>query len=131
MQQLLGGKAPFHISLLCELYLQLLPANVQTILVSANEMSIDKLAELADRIMDVATPFVTTVSASTLDDGIRGLISKRSIRSYEHRKCHASEVFLTQMEGGGTVRVGGPLHMDVHPKDNQSRTLCVGTTRDS
>ena len=40
------------------------------ILALADEISIDKLAEMADRIMDMATPMVTTVSISTGDDGI-------------------------------------------------------------
>ena len=74
MQQLLGGKAPFDSSLLCKLFLQRLPSNVHTILASADEMSIDTLAEMANRIMDVAIPMVTAVSASTGDDGIRKLI---------------------------------------------------------
>ena len=39
-------------------------------------MSIDKVAKMADRIMDVATPIATAVSASIEDDSIRvrGLI---------------------------------------------------------
>ena len=40
------------------------------ILASVNEMSIDKLAEMAERIMDVAIPIVPIVSTSTGDDGI-------------------------------------------------------------
>ena len=40
------------------------------ILASANEISIDKLAEMANRIMDVATPIVPAISASTGDDDI-------------------------------------------------------------
>ena len=40
------------------------------ILASANALSIDKLAEMANRIMDVATTLVTAVSASTGDKGI-------------------------------------------------------------
>ena len=43
-------------------------------LVSADEMSVDKFVMMADRIMDMAIPIVTAVSASTRDDGIRRLI---------------------------------------------------------
>ena len=68
MQQLLGEKAPFDSLLLCKLLLQWLPSNLQMILASIDEMSIEKLAKMADRIMDVATPMVTPVSASTGDD---------------------------------------------------------------
>ena len=74
MQQLLGGKAPFDSSLLPVLFLQGLPSIVQMILASADEISINKLAEMADRIMHVATPIVTIISTSTGDDGIRRLI---------------------------------------------------------
>ena len=38
------------------------------ILASADEMTIDKLAEMAYRIMGVATPTVTAVSTSTEGD---------------------------------------------------------------
>ena len=74
MQQLLGRKVPFDSSLLCELFLQQLPSNVQMILASADKMSIEKLAEMADRIMDMATPVATAVSASTGEYGIKRLM---------------------------------------------------------
>ena len=70
MRQLLGGKAPFDSLLLCKLFLQQLPSNVQMILASADKMSIDKLAEMADRIMNMATAIVPAVSTSTGDDSI-------------------------------------------------------------
>ena len=44
------------------------------ILASADEMNIDLFAEMADRIIDVASPIVFAVSRSTGDDGIRRLI---------------------------------------------------------
>ena len=44
------------------------------ILASADEMTIDKLAEIANRIIDVATPIVTAVSTPTEDNRIRKLI---------------------------------------------------------
>ena len=74
MRQLLGGMTPINSSLLRELFLQRLPSNVQMILVSADEVGIDKLAEMADRIMDAATPIVTAVSAPTGDDAICKMI---------------------------------------------------------
>ena len=70
MQQLLGGKASFDSLLFRELFLQRFPSDVEMILASADEMSIDKLAKMADKIMDVATPIVTTVSAATGKDSI-------------------------------------------------------------
>ena len=76
MQQLLGGKAPFNSLLLRELLLQRLPSNVQMILALADEMSIDKLAKMTDRIIDVATPIVTAVNASTGGNSIHKMISE-------------------------------------------------------
>ena len=67
MQQLLGAKAFMDSSLLRELFLQRLPSNVQMILATTNEMTIDRLA---DRIMDMATPTVTVVSVSTGNNAI-------------------------------------------------------------
>ena len=58
MQLLLGEQVNItDSSLLQELFLQWLPSNVQMILASADDMMvIDKLAEMADRIMDVLHP---------------------------------------------------------------------------
>ena len=69
-----GWKDALRQFALHELFLQRLPSNVQMILASADEMSIDKLAEMADRIMDVAPRIVTAVSTSTGDNGICRLI---------------------------------------------------------
>ena len=74
MQQLLGGRTPIDSLLLREIFLQWLPSNVQIILASADEMNIGKLAEMANRIMDAATPTVTAVGASTRDDALHKLV---------------------------------------------------------
>ena len=71
MQQLLRGMMPID-----NVLLQWLPSNAQIILASANEMSIDNLAELADRIMDAATPIVTTVGAPSGDNATCKMICK-------------------------------------------------------
>ena len=131
MQQLLGGWTPIDSLLLCELFLQWLPSNVQMILASADEMNIGKLVEIADRIMDAAIPNVTAVSASTGDNDLRKLVHESSMRPYENNKGHTLEVFLTRMAGVGTIRIGGPLHVDVHLTDKQTRMLSVGATHDS
>ena len=44
-------------SFLCELFLQRLPANVRMVLASTDSsMDLNKLAELADKVIEVATP---------------------------------------------------------------------------
>ena len=97
------------------------------ILVSADDMNIGKLAEMADRIMDVGTPMVTAVSTSTEDDRMHKIFHEEFNK--QHRSC--LEVFLIQIEEVGTVHVGGPLHVDVHVTEKQTRTMSVGTTRNS
>ena len=58
------------------------------ILASADEMNISKLAEMADRIMDVATSMVTAVTTSTEDARICKYSEKRSIRPFQHNTGH-------------------------------------------
>ena len=48
-----------------------------------------------------------------LDEGIRKLILEEANAAYENNKGHAAEVFLTRMEGVGTICIGGPLHIHV------------------
>ncbi len=63
MQQLLGDRPGVTDgSFLKELFLQRLPPNVRMVLAST---SLDKLAEMADKIIEVAVPSVSAVSAST------------------------------------------------------------------
>ena len=66
MQQLLGDKATaLDLSIMRELFLQCLPTNVRLILASTAEaISLQELATLADKVMEVATPTVATVSPS-------------------------------------------------------------------
>ena len=70
----MGRRMPIDSLLLHELFLLWLSSNVQMILASADEMNISKLAEMADRIMDVATPIVKAVSASTGNDALRKFV---------------------------------------------------------
>ncbi|XP_040066215.1 uncharacterized protein LOC115321369, partial [Ixodes scapularis] len=62
LQQLVGDRLPtFDTSLLRELFLQWLPSNVRMVLVSTPSMSLDDLAQLTDRIMEVALPIVISI----------------------------------------------------------------------
>lgn len=65
MQQLLGDKlnTPDANSFLKELFLQRLPSNVRMVLASADPtMGLDRLADMADKVMEVATPTVAAIS---------------------------------------------------------------------
>ena len=67
MQQLLGDKlgSADNSHFLRELFLQRLPANVRMVLASTDAtMDVNKLAELADKVLEVATPNISAVSSS-------------------------------------------------------------------
>ena len=67
MQQLLGDRAAPDNAFLKELFLQCLPANVRMVLASADTTTeLPKLAEMADKIMEVARP--PTVAAISAPD---------------------------------------------------------------
>ena len=66
MQQLLGDKLGTSAdanAFLRELFLQRLPANVRMVLASSDSsMDLNKLADMADKVMEVATPTVAALS---------------------------------------------------------------------
>ena len=66
MQQLLGdklGTSADSAAFLRELFLQRLPPNVRMVLASADPaMDLNRLADMADKVMDVATPSISAVS---------------------------------------------------------------------
>ena len=92
MQQLLRERMAIDNSFLRELFLQLLQVNVQLILASADDMTIDKLAKMADRIMDAATLMLTAVNTSTEDDCIRQIFREEFNTAFppQHRSCPRS-----------------------------------------
>ena len=62
MQQLLGDKSTDAVAFLRELFLQRLPANVRMVLASIDStQDINKLADMADKIMEVSIPAVSAV----------------------------------------------------------------------
>ena len=65
MQQLLGDKAwETDNAFIRELFMQRLPANVRMVLPSTPDMgNLDELAQLADKIMEVAIPSGPTIAA--------------------------------------------------------------------
>ena len=74
VQQLLGDKAGAMDSSLRELFLQRLPANVRMVLASSPDTSnLENLAQLADKVVEVAAPSISTVSAPHLSDEVERL----------------------------------------------------------
>ena len=72
-------------SLLHELFLQRLPANVQMILASADTMAIGKLADMADRIMEAATSTISSVSRSQEGGDLRRIIHEEVPAAFKER----------------------------------------------
>ena len=64
MQQLLGDKAAStDSSFIRELFLQRMPGNIRMVLAStADAVSLEELASLADKVMDVAAPSVAAIT---------------------------------------------------------------------
>ena len=74
---MLGEKAKIIGSLLLgKLLLQLLRSNVYMILALADTMTLDKLAEMADRIMDLAIPMITSISTPAEGGELRRMITE-------------------------------------------------------
>ena len=71
MQQLLGDKLGASAdanSFLRELFLQRLPPNVRMVLASTDaSMDLNKLADMADKVMEVATPTVSAITDTRTD----------------------------------------------------------------
>ena len=82
MQQLLSGTTPGlpDGAFVRELFLQRLPSNVRMVLASARpDTSIDELAQMADKIVEVATPSVSAVTTTPPHS-----VSHRKSRSFLH-----------------------------------------------
>ena len=75
MQQLLGDKAgAVDSSFIRELFLQRLPANVRMVLASTpNTANLEELAQLADRVVEVAAPSISAVSTPQLTEELERL----------------------------------------------------------
>ena len=95
MQQLLGDKATgLNPSFMRELFLQCLPTNVRLVLaLTAESITLQELANLADKVMEVATPTMASVSPP---DSLVAEISelkaeiaqvKRLLKSYRSTPC--------------------------------------------
>ncbi len=64
IQQLLGDKVTDS-SFLRELFLQRLPSHVRMVLASSDSPDLDKLAQLADKIVEVAAPQINSTTTTS------------------------------------------------------------------
>ena len=129
MQQLLGdrlGAGADANAFLKELFLQRLPANVRMVLASADaDMDLHKLADMADKVMEVATPPIAAISTSDTPFEVQQLredVSRladlvASLTTRSDRSCSRSR--RTRSPAPQTRRTTSPA-----PPDDQSATLC-------
>ena len=100
LQQLTGDTPGADGSFLRELFLQCLPSNVRMVLVlPQNDTPINELAQLADKIMEVALPEVITVSVQPNPSEIESLRAevidlKQQLNSLEKVSCRARLPYL-------------------------------------
>ena len=75
MQQLLGDNAAsIDSSFLRELFLQRMPGNIRMVLAStADTVSLEELATLADKVIDVAAPSIAAVSIPPIPSDVEQL----------------------------------------------------------
>lgn len=67
-------------SLLLELFLQQLPSNAQFILASVQDLTPNKAAEIADKVLDISPPQVSSVSSNTSNTNSELLNELRLLR---------------------------------------------------
>ena len=75
IQQLLGDKVTDS-SFLRELFLQRLPSHVRMVLASSDSPDLDKLAQLADKIVEVAAPQINSTTTTSSSSEIQRLRSE-------------------------------------------------------
>ncbi|XP_037501210.1 uncharacterized protein LOC119375087 [Rhipicephalus sanguineus] len=106
MQQLAGCTAGLDSRLVQELFLQRLPATVRIGVTASGETDVSKIAEMADRLMAVATPMATPAVATVLAEAspspalleIRAEISRLADRrgaAVKRKPKHTAECYTT------------------------------------
>ena len=129
MEVLLDEKAKMiDSSLLHELFLQRLLSNIQMILASAIAMTIDKLAEMANRIMDVGTPTISSVSRPTEGGDVQGMIQEEIAAALRTQNRSLPDFLLSGIKVVGTVHIGVPVRVaNCLSKNRQIKRESPGT----
>ena len=104
MQQLLGDKATnTDAAFMRELFLQRLPSNVRMVLASTSDTGNIDLAQLADKVMEVAVPSVASITTSTELQQLRqevtdlkGMLQSLKLTQRRSRSCPLSPAPCTE-----------------------------------
>ena len=128
MQQLLGDKATtIDQSFLRELFIQRLPPNVRMVLASTDKMTLTKLAELADKVVEATTLEFTSTASQPIVSPISILPEVKSELSQLREDIdHPKKLFHSSYCGRSQSRSRGcpcSLTPSRHPTTTQP-TLC-------
>ena len=125
IHQLLGDKvSATDSSFLRELFLQRLPSNVRMVLASSDTTDLDKLAQLADKIVEVATPQVNSAVVAPCTSAevqqLRTELSdlKRIVQSLHHSYPSHRSRSTSRSRSHTRSRISTP------DPENQQDTLC-------
>ena len=124
MQQLLGDKATtIDQSFLRELFIQPLPPNVRMVLASTDKMTLTKLAELTDKVVEATTlEFTSTASQPTVSP----ISILPELSQLQEEIDHLKKIFHSSYRGRSQSRSRGrprSLTPSRHPTTTQP-TLC-------
>lgn len=92
-----SSTTPTDDNLLRELFLQRLPANVQMVLATASTLDLNSLASLADKVLEVATPYVCNVTPSSNNVSVVPQISSAPASPID-ALCHRLEELVCAAE---------------------------------
>lgn len=99
MRQLLGASnVDSNGALLKELFLQRLPQSTRIVLAAAGDLTLDRAAELADRVHDATSPSVATLASTTESSAVSRLETRidqlaasiEALRTSSDRQCGSS-----------------------------------------
>ena len=128
MQQLLGDQlgSTDSDSFLKELFLQWLPPNVRIILASAdNSLSLGKLAELADKIMEVAL----RAEVAQLRELIQGLSTRPRRHSFSKPHVPQAQPILIHLRNLPSVGTTGSASQKCHKPCSHGLNTLAGRLR--
>ncbi|GFY00618.1 transposon Tf2-9 polyprotein [Trichonephila clavipes] len=110
--------------LMLELFLQQLPTAVQTILASITPITVEKAAEVADRILEVSTP---TVSLST--NAIASSSENRILQEIERLHKRIDDLTMKERRTPERRNSSRPRNRSRNRSFSRSRNLVVGITK--
>lgn len=134
MTQLLGAHShAMDDTLLRELFLQRLPSNVQMVLATAATMDLQALASLADKVMEVATPFSQVAAIASTKPTSPGTVSPGPLPSESASSSRLDDLCdrLEKIVVAATRRNGSPNRSRQRHRSSSQRRHSTNPRSDS